>query len=101
MPMKAGASHRLIIGSMRCEMNLSVYTTKAKKVAEKLCTHMKKAYVFNPNILRNNKRPATRVAERFSLAAELGFEPRMNESESLVLPLHHSAMPQSAVCLKF
>ena len=25
------------------------------------------------------------------LAAELGFEPRMNESESLVLPLHHSA----------
>ena len=24
-------------------------------------------------------------------AAELGFEPRMNESESLVLPLHHSA----------
>ena len=23
--------------------------------------------------------------------AELGFEPRMNESESLVLPLHHSA----------
>ena len=25
-------------------------------------------------------------------AAELGFEPRMNESESLVLPLHHSAL---------
>ena len=25
------------------------------------------------------------------MAAELGFEPRMNESESLVLPLHHSA----------
>ena len=26
------------------------------------------------------------------MAAELGFEPRMNESESLVLPLHHSAL---------
>ena len=26
------------------------------------------------------------------MAAELGFEPRMNESESLVLPLHHSAI---------
>ena len=30
------------------------------------------------------------------VAAELGFEPRMNESESLVLPLHHSATSNSA-----
>ena len=28
---------------------------------------------------------------RFSLAAELGFEPRHTESESAVLPLHNSA----------
>ena len=25
------------------------------------------------------------------MVAELGFEPRQSESESLVLPLHHSA----------
>lgn len=25
------------------------------------------------------------------MVAELGFEPRLSESESLVLPLHHSA----------
>lgn len=28
----------------------------------------------------------------FVLAAELGFEPRQTESESVVLPLHNSAM---------
>ena len=27
------------------------------------------------------------------MVAELGFEPRQSESESLVLPLHHSAVP--------
>ncbi len=27
------------------------------------------------------------------MVAELGFEPRQNESESFVLPLHHSAAP--------
>lgn len=27
------------------------------------------------------------------MVAELGFEPRQSESESLVLPLHHSAAP--------
>ena len=32
-----------------------------------------------------------RLTMEANLAAELGFEPRMNESESLVLPLHHSA----------
>ena len=32
--------------------------------------------------------------------AELGFEPRMNESESLVLPLHHSASFSSATLLQ-
>ena len=33
-----------------------------------------------------------RVMVCFSLAAELGFEPRHTESESAVLPLHNSAM---------
>src|SRR4051812_30578844 len=28
--------------------------------------------------------------DRWSLAGELGFEPRQTESESVVLPLHHS-----------
>ena len=31
------------------------------------------------------------------MAAEPGFEPGMNESESLVLPLHHSAMSSPKV----
>ena len=34
---------------------------------------------------------------RFSLAAELGFEPRHTESESAVLPLHNSARCMLAV----
>src|SRR5581483_3931952 len=36
----------------------------------------------------------TFVAERefFALAARLGLEPRQNESESFVLPLHHRAV---------
>ena len=29
---------------------------------------------------------------RLKLAARLGFEPRQNESESFVLPLHHQAV---------
>ena len=40
------------------------------------------------------------------MAAELGFEPRQYESESQVLPLHHSAIarkifPRSVVCPVF
>lgn len=43
---------------------------------------------------------------RSDLAAELGFEPRQYESESQVLPLHHSAIarkifPRSVVCPVF
>ena len=37
------------------------------------------------------------VSFGFKLAAELGFEPRQTESESVVLPLHNRAM--SAVSL--
>ena len=33
-----------------------------------------------------------RLTMEADLAAELGFEPRTNESESHVLPLHHSAI---------
>ena len=36
-------------------------------------------------------RRLNRLTMEAEMAAELGFEPRMNESESLVLPLHHSA----------
>src|SRR6476620_6377643 len=32
---------------------------------------------------------------RFCLAGELGFEPRQTESESVVLPLHHSPINPS------
>ena len=34
------------------------------------------------------------------MVAELGFEPRQSESESLVLPLHYSAMPRWKYILK-
>src|SRR5258708_14905399 len=36
------------------------------------------------------KQNACMGAGRRSLAGELGFEPRQTESESVVLPLHHS-----------
>ncbi len=34
----------------------------------------------------------TRGSDNIVLAAELGFEPRQTESESVVLPLHNSAI---------
>ena len=36
-------------------------------------------------------KPPHYITEAFTLAAELGFEPRQTESESAVLPLHNSA----------
>ena len=36
----------------------------------------------------------------FSLAAELGFEPRHTESESAVLPLHNSARLKAHCCIR-
>ena len=40
-----------------------------------------------------------RLTMEAKVAGELGFEPRMNESESLVLPLHHSPTCQpSTTC---
>ena len=41
--------------------------------------------------LRYDKKIGTGMA-RSDLAAELGFEPRQTESESVVLPLHNSAI---------
>jgi hypothetical protein len=37
-------------------------------------------------------RGSMRTAANGSMAGELGFEPRQTESESVVLPLHHSPM---------
>lgn len=52
------------------------------------------------------KKADNHVVLGFPLAAELGFEPRQYESESQVLPLHHSAIarkifPRSVVCPVF
>ena len=43
--------------------------------------------------LFEKKKPFVLLTKGFSfLAAELGFEPRQTESESVVLPLHNSAI---------
>ena len=45
-----------------------------------------------------NKNLCQKIRTKVFVAAELGFEPRMNESESLVLPLHHSAIESIPLC---
>ena len=45
-----------------------------------------------------NKKPCTAIAQGFySLAAELGFEPRQTAPEAVVLPLHNSAKSTRAL----
>ena len=47
---------------------------------------------FESSNLPKNKRPPKREVFRF--VAKLGFEPRQTEPESVVLPLHHLAIPK-------
>ena len=47
---------------------------------------------FESSNLSKNKRPPKREVFRF--VAKLGFEPRQTEPESVVLPLHHLAIPK-------
>ena len=47
--------------------------------------------LYNNGIKRQRKNPNTKRV-RGNLAAELGIEPRQRDSETLVLPLHNSAM---------
>lgn len=47
---------------------------------------------FESSNLSKNERPPRK--EVFHFVAKLGFEPRQTEPESVVLPLHHLAIPK-------
>ena len=53
---------------------------------------MRVAVVVNPSSIS--------VLLRRQLAARLGLEPRQNESESFVLPLHHRAVELCRACVR-
>ena len=61
-------------------------------VCEPIAAPCGTATVFEATVLLSKERKTDhRMMVCFSLAAELGFEPRHTESESAVLPLHNSA----------